>query len=136
MIARLRPLSKQWLWPRPLYIRDPTLTPVPSTCPFIIWSLWKSTRDTTQPPTAPRSQTFLKFYKLLRLVKRLLLLGIKKREHVRYHLHLLSIPALAFDTRHLPIFQLKILNMANYINWMLRPGARFVNGFCNDTAST
>ena len=31
-------------------------------CPFIICSLWKSTDE--QPPTAPRTQTSLKFYKL------------------------------------------------------------------------
>ena len=28
MIGRL--VDKQWLWSEPLYIRDPTLTPVPS----------------------------------------------------------------------------------------------------------
>ena len=62
--------SDDWGWPRPqtvvmaraaLYTwsnTDPCLVP----CPFIIWSLWKSTDE--QPPTAPQSQTFLKFYKL------------------------------------------------------------------------
>ena len=63
MIGRL--MDKQWLWAEPLYIRDPTLTPVPSPrCPFIIWSLWKSTDELAATHRSADRQTFLKFNKL------------------------------------------------------------------------